>query len=212
MKNGFTSSLTTLTWKMDLRHEAERAIKFGRVEHALQVYTKVLEIEIRRLKNGELTDKSSVSKIMERAEFLKDKIGARPKGVAGALDLLTTALIHILDAVMRKKGVYEEWTRSMKSKDLSSYLSLLISKWKSLPWDDKSNRSSGYIRTLCFEVKHWRNMWAHQKLHGAEDSYRAIDSVERLLRGLGTKVTLASEYADDCKEFFKPAALKALRT
>ncbi len=124
--------------------------------------------------------------------------------------MLTTALVHILGAVMRKKGVEEEWLRSMKSKDLSGYLSLIISKWKDLPWDDRTNKSSGFIRTLCFEVKHWRNIWAHQKLHGADDSYRAIDSVERLLRGFGTKIKLATHYADDCRKYFKPAALKAL--
>jgi hypothetical protein len=195
---------------MDLKVEAERSIAFGRVEHAFELYKRVLEMEIKNLRTGVLKDSTSVERTMERGEFLKRKIAARPKGVAGALDLLTTALIHIMGAVMKKKGVFEEWTRSMKSKDLSSYLSLLISKWNVLPWNDKSNRSSGYIRTLCFEVKHWRNMWAHQKIHGAEDSYRAIDSVERLLRGLGTKIALASSYADDCKIFFKPAALRAL--
>ena len=90
---------------MELRHEAERAIEFGRVEYALDLYTKVLEIEIERLKTGRSSDKTSVVGVMERAEFLKKKIGARPKGVAGALDILTTALIHIMGAVMRKKGV-----------------------------------------------------------------------------------------------------------
>ena len=61
-----------------LRDEAERAIKFSRVEHALKVYTKVLEIEIRRLKSGESTDKSRVSKIMEKPSFSR-KIGADPR-------------------------------------------------------------------------------------------------------------------------------------
>lgn len=35
------------------------------------------------------------------------------------------------------------------------------------------------------ELKHWRNMWAHQREFSAADCYRVIDCAQRLLRSIG---------------------------
>ncbi len=51
---------------MGLREDAENAILYGRVEHALTIYTKVLEIEIEKLRSGKIEDKTCVVKTMVR--------------------------------------------------------------------------------------------------------------------------------------------------
>ena len=36
-------------------------------------------------------------------------------------------------------------------------------------------------RNLVFELRDWRNRWAHNEAFNADDTYRALDSIERLL-------------------------------
>ena len=39
-----------------------------------------------------------------------------------------------------------------------------------------------FHRNLVHEVRQVRNNWAHQQKFSAEDTYRALDNMERLLR------------------------------
>eukprot|EP00940_MAST-03C_sp_MAST-3C-sp2_P002513 g2513.t1 len=198
------------------RAEADLAMRYGRSERALEIMKTMIADIIQRLKEKKSDDNASMLKelartSMTRAESLKVQVAARPRGVGGAMDLLATALSHIVTAVMRKV-TGGEWKQDDRYRDLSGWLKTLVSSWDRLPWKDRRDPGSAFTRTLAFETKHWRNMWAHQKLRGPEDSFRAIDTVERLLRGLGAKVPIAAQYADDCERFFKPAALAAMMT
>lgn len=207
----------------EIKREAEVAIAYGRCEYALKAYTGLLERTIGRLKTTASGAEAAALKTMtkesmSRAEFLKIQVAARPKGVAGAMDLLAVALNHIVPAVMRKR-FGDDWEsrdkrkgrKDAKARDLSGWLGLLVRHFNDLPWNDPSDPACGFTRTLCFEVKHWRNAWAHQRLRSPDDAYRAIDSIERLLRGMGQKVPLAKAYASDCAVFFKPQSLAAIK-
>lgn len=48
-----------------------------------------------------------------------------------------------------------------------------------------SKKLSKAERNLVEELRNTRNDWAHQKPFSADDTYRAVDSAERLLRAAG---------------------------
>jgi len=53
-------------------------------------------------------------------------------------------------------------------------------------WDDVFRRTLGRAeRTLVSELRDIRNRWAHQKAFPIEDTYRALDTITRLLNAIG---------------------------
>eukprot|EP00035_Acanthoeca_spectabilis_P027382 m.466350 g.466350 ORF g.466350 m.466350 type:complete len:204 (+) comp25129_c0_seq1:83-694(+) len=187
--------------------KVERLVGEGRAERALELLRDLLEtlvgelsapglLEPEKLRLRELT-----ATHMGRAEELKRMCAARPKGVGGAFQLLTSGLRHQLATIEGVPGVPDK--ARLESLDLAGLLSTCISNWPKLPWSAGPN--GGLTRSLLHELRHWRNAWAHQRLVSSEDTFRAIDTAQRILIGCG-----AGDYATDCDRFFKGAALRAI--
>lgn len=72
--------------------------------------------------------------------------------------------------------------------------SLLTVMWDQ--WNGVFRHKLGFLeRSLVSELREYRNRWAHQTPFGFEDTYRILDSVERLLKSVG-----AVEAETLCKE------------
>jgi Swt1-like HEPN len=67
--------------------------------------------------------------------------------------------------------------------DVHAILSVTSSRWNSI----FSNKLSKAERNLVEELRLMRNDWAHQKPFSTDDTYRALDSAERLLRAIGAE-------------------------
>jgi len=65
--------------------------------------------------------------------------------------------------------------------DVAALLKLITETWNEV-FRDSLGRSA---RTLVFELRDWRNKWAHQEPFSSDDTLRVLDSVERLLRAVG---------------------------
>lgn len=64
--------------------------------------------------------------------------------------------------------------------------SLLTVMWDQ--WNGVFRHKLGFLeRSLVSELREYRNRWAHQTPFGFEDTYRILDSVERLLKAVGAK-------------------------
>lgn len=62
--------------------------------------------------------------------------------------------------------------------------SLLTVMWDQ--WNGVFRHKLGFLeRSLVSELREYRNRWAHQTQFGFEDTYRILDSVERLLTAVG---------------------------
>jgi len=67
--------------------------------------------------------------------------------------------------------------------DISSLLTLVTREWEKV-FKDKLNKSD---RSLISELIEVRNQWAHGSTFSNEDTYRAIDSVVRLLKAISAR-------------------------
>jgi hypothetical protein len=68
--------------------------------------------------------------------------------------------------------------------DTHALLSVMAGQWNSV-FSKKLGKAE---RNLVEELRATRNDWAHQKPFSTDDAYRALDSVERLLRAVGAMV------------------------
>lgn len=60
---------------------------------------------------------------------------------------------------------------------------LLILMWDA--WNDVFREVLGFQeRSLVSELREWRNKWAHQEKFSSDDTYRVLDSIERLLTAI----------------------------
>jgi len=60
---------------------------------------------------------------------------------------------------------------------------LLVIMWDH--WKDVFHDTLGYTeRSLVSEIRDWRNKWAHQEKLSGDDTYRALDSIARLLTAI----------------------------
>jgi predicted AAA+ superfamily ATPase len=65
---------------------------------------------------------------------------------------------------------------------------ILVVMWNQ--WNDVFRRSLGHAeRSLVSELREVRNRWAHQRPFSADDTYRALDSAERLLLAVSAPET-----------------------
>ncbi len=83
-----------------------------------------------------------------------------------------------------------DWNEDEPNLDVHALLLLL---WHN--WQEVFRTVLGHAeRSLVSELREWRNAWAHQKAFSTDDTYRALDSTERLLRAL------AATEADDVEK------------
>lgn len=64
---------------------------------------------------------------------------------------------------------------------------ILLEKFSS--FQEETPTLTIFSKTLIFEVKHFRNVWAHQNKMTSEDAYRAVDSCYRLLKSINISKT-----------------------
>src|SRR5215216_2196213 len=102
--------------------------------------------------------------------------------VARAFELLAQGLGPYVDRKMRaasRSG--SAWMREFPSgaslDDPALQLRVMADRWD----DAFRSEMTRTDRNLVFELRDVRNRWAHNKPFGADDAYRALDSIERLL-------------------------------
>ncbi len=129
--------------------------------------------------------------------------------VGRGLNLLHQGLYPYVEREMEK--VYkEEWLteaasclsreqisrRSPKeilSEDISALLRVMIRFWEKV-----FKKLSFENRALAVELIEIRNQWAHQSRFSIDDSYRAIDSITRLLKAISaSEVKIAEQYKQE---------------
>ncbi len=117
--------------------------------------------------------------------------------VGAALDVLAKALEPFIERVLSPhlpRGV-SDWTRILAVKDgiqgkecspndPQAQLRALTEPLGSLGYAFNGVLSRGE-QNLASELRGVRDSWAHQKLFSADDTYRALDTIERLLRAVG---------------------------
>lgn len=111
-----------------------------------------------------------------------------------ALETLTSGLFPFFEAELRE--VYgDAWEESARATFRGqSSIALQNGKWDayavlSVMWD-QWNQVFRYKlgmaeRSLVSELREYRNRWAHQDLFSDDDSYRVLDSAQRLLVAVG---------------------------
>lgn len=123
-----------------------------------------------------------------------------------ALTLLSTGLDPFIEnALSHRVPAGKDWTLILAAKDAGNGAALrayertdvqnqlrvltesLAPGW--FPFDDRLSRAE---KSLASELREVRNQWAHQKPFSADDTYRALDTAERLLRAANA-VTQANE-------------------
>jgi len=88
---------------------------------------------------------------------------------------ITKAAIHLRDHQTSKRPAND-----IIREDISALLIILIKEWDKT-FKYKLNQSD---RPLLSELMEVRNQWAHQSTFSTDDTYRAIDSIVRLLKSI----------------------------
>lgn len=116
--------------------------------------------------------------------------------VGRAFELLAAGLAPYVDRRMRSRSPYKErWFAEWRARergDAELHDPALLLKVMADSWDiafrDELRRAD---RNVVFELRDVRNRWAHNDSFTFDDTYRALDSIERLLTAID-----ASEAAD----------------
>jgi hypothetical protein len=114
--------------------------------------------------------------------------------VRTALDILKAYLHpYVLTQLTRSYGdrAAEREPRIAETPDVQALLSVFLDHWQ--PVFSKALKSSD--RGLVHELKAARNGWAHEQSFSLDQAYRAVDSVELLLRSMGAAVPAALKEA-----------------
>ncbi len=151
--------------------------------------------------------------------------------VGKALDLLQAGLILFVEREMKRqykdqwlaeaaKGLMNDtsWSRERLSNELDVQ-ALLGIMWNN--WDAVFRRILGRSeRTLVSEIRVIRNNWAHQQPFSMDDTYRALDSIERLLLSISAEQSsevgkfkqeiLRIKYEDQVRSAQKMGAVAAI--
>lgn len=118
-----------------------------------------------------ITNHERVGKALEQLKAGLGPFVAREVKTAIAANSLTLDRVRsfVEDPMLTNKPI-EEW-------DSSALIKLM---WET--WNDVFRKTLGHAeRSLVSEIRDWRNKWAHQEPFSGDDSYRALDSVGRLL-------------------------------
>ena len=118
--------------------------------------------------------------------------------VRDALELLTQGLAPYAEAQLRLV-YHENWMKYAKSSfrrpreqapgqsaeefnwDAHSTLTVMWDQWNAV----FRQHLGHYERSLISELREFRNRWAHQRQLNFDDTYRVLDSIERLLTAIG---------------------------
>jgi len=124
-----------------------------------------------------LTNYERVGKALELAkEGLKPFITSQIKGVLGANweDKLSGYVNS--DSFVVKEGLpFKDW-------DITALVALLLGAW-----EDIFRKTLGKSeRNLVYELRNIRNDWGHQQPFSLDAAYRALDSIEQLLRAVSS--------------------------
>ena len=119
--------------------------------------------------------------------------------VTKALDLLKSGLYPYFEREL-KNAYASRWTDSIRRyiQDSRSFdkkgninwdiYNVLLVMWEQ--WNDVFKKTLGQSeRTLVSELRDTRNQWAHQKPFSTDDTYRALDSISRLLDAVSAPET-----------------------
>ena len=119
--------------------------------------------------------------------------------VAKALKYLSTGIAPFLrEQLARAEAdgrLGENWTREVRvvdkdatvlhAKDYENWDIPLIIKVIQLHWAEVFKKPMGYeLRNILFEARNVRNDWAHQREFTAQDAYRAVDTIARILEAV----------------------------
>lgn len=116
--------------------------------------------------------------------------------IENALDLLKRGLKPFIDHQMGKLHG-KDWERSMQAQkpavsgDVQWLLKVMLNNWN----DFFAPVLTRTERTLAHEALDVRNRWAHQETFSPDDTYRALDTIERLLCAVN-----AAEHARELKQ------------
>lgn len=116
--------------------------------------------------------------------------------IGKALELLNQALRPFVERELRAiygdgwldaagQGLRDDRPRTRRRNDLTSWdtQALLTILWDH--WNDVFRNTLGQAeRSLVSELREIRNKWAHQEPFSTDDAYRALDSMERLLKAV----------------------------
>jgi len=134
--------------------------------------------------------------------------------VRDALDMLVQGLAPYAED--RLRDVYRDnWMRYAKSSfrrprdhapnqgkefvwDAHSTLTVIWDQWNAV----FRQHLGHYERSLVSELREFRNRWAHQRQLNFDDTYRVLDSIERLLTAIGCD-ELASDIYDSKQELLE---------
>ncbi len=118
--------------------------------------------------------------------------------VRDALEVLTNALGPYVESQLRAT-FGDQWKRNARSSfrrpreespggksddftwDAHSALTVMWDQWNAV----FRQHLGHYERSLVSELREFRNRWAHQRQLNFDDSYRVLDSIERLLSAIG---------------------------
>lgn len=122
------------------------------------------------------------------------------------MNLLAAGLTPFVEKEL-KTAYGDDWTDYTKATwrngamhwDISSLVAAVLDQWNSL----FGKQLTPSVRSLFYEIRDWRNTWAHQHLITADDLYRISDSAERLL------LAISSQEAEKIKQF-KSEILQAI--
>ncbi len=112
--------------------------------------------------------------------------------VGKALELLRDGLLPFVRQEMEREYGKQWLTQAsyslrrntpMTEKDVADVQALLVIMWDQ--WNSVFRDILGHTeRSLVSEIRDWRNKWAHQHSFSSDDTYRALDSIARLLTAI----------------------------
>ncbi len=125
--------------------------------------------------------------------------------VSRAFDLLSEGLIDVVDPVMTRAFATNAWTEVWASEDAAkrggkSYIMEKEDVQTQLrAITEKGREFSGVLsraqQSFASELRETRNQWAHGRQFSSDDTARALDTIERLLRAVD-----AVDSADDVRK------------
>jgi len=96
--------------------------------------------------------------------------------VGRAFEALATGLGPYVERRMRGAGP-ADWSAGRQTQDPAFLLRTMVEAWDRA-FASELGKSE---RNVVFELRDWRNRWAHNDAFTIDDAYRALDSIERLL-------------------------------
>lgn len=157
-------------------------------------------------------ERGTADEVREAGPLVKLSIGTAPgfqrDYVRDALDTLTQGLAPYAEAKL--KAVYQDsWLRYAKASfrrpreqspgqkeefewDAHSTLTVMWDQWNAV----FRQLLGHYERSLISELREFRNRWAHQRQLNFDDTYRVLDSIERLLSSIGCDDLACKIYED----------------